>query len=675
MPEQNLPTQYPGSTVSGLPQVNPLNFNLTNPVPVAPAVPVETQPKTTSVVTDKLATQDVSKIQQGTTNLQNQINTQAVAKANMPVTQPDATSGLSFSAKAAKAAQYGMQNYTGTKEQDQMLLQKMMDEKASLEAQMKNQPKGSGYLTEGSGTATPQVITPQQKALNDYQAAQQKIADDNDAMFKDMQTTLDKYKAGTLPLTPEQDAQIEQAKATFERLRQQQIIANKNYEGAVTNAGIVSGRQRYAREIEMGNVAASVNTGIQKLSDLDAKAVETIASLKSAFQEGNFKKLQTVWEAMGKIQETKAKTIKDTFDAVSSFEKDQRDFDYKVAQDNITNILNSDKFNYQQKQDAIANELNSAKFTEEKRQALVREAQDAQKIALQKQANDIAANAALGVQTLPSGKADPVAQDKYLAQFSPDVAQTIKDIANYRIDPSMASKRAGGMTPLQWARLAAGFDPSYNTMNYAARAKFNQNWTSGDLMSNRIAINTVTKHIDELAKAQEKLAQVNLNSGWLWTKKYNTLAQLLEAEKQNPAVTAYNNALNAVSSEMAKVYKGGKAAPTEQEIREQRDAIVSNLSPEAGQEAIASAIRLMTGRLSTVRDEYTATMGKPPEDLINETTRKVLEDLEARGYDVNVNELDPSPLEDVGDDYFLNFGETTGAVSGVGGDSFDWNQF
>jgi len=383
MPE--IPTQNPGSTVSGLPQVNPLNLNLANPVTIAPVAPVETKAKTTSVVTDAPAAKDVAKIQQGTTNLQNQINTQSVAKASVPVAQPDSTSGLSLSAKSAKAAQYGMQNYTGTKEQDQVLLQKMMEEKATLEAQMKNQPKGSGYLTEGTGTGTDKVITPQEKALNDFQASQQKMADDRDAMYKDMQTTLEQYKSGTLPLTAEQTAQIETAKATFERLRQQQVIANKQYEGSITNAGIVSGRQRYAREIEMGNVAASVNTGIQKLSDLDAKAVETIADLKSAFQEGNFKKIQSSWDIMTKIQESKAKAVKDTFDAVSSFEKDQRDFDYKEAQDKIRNIMDSDKFDYQQRQDAVNNALNQAQFDEQKKQNLRNYAIQQEELALKRQ--------------------------------------------------------------------------------------------------------------------------------------------------------------------------------------------------------------------------------------------------------------------------------------------------
>jgi hypothetical protein len=92
----------------------------------------------------------------------------------------------------------------------------------------------------------------------------------------------------------------------------------------------------------------------------------------------------------------KRKVISDTQDAVRQAAKDaqdqlnkDREFDYKVYQDNIVNSLNSDKFDldiqksnfeqvmegskftYQQKQDAITNALNNDKFTWQQKQDLI----------------------------------------------------------------------------------------------------------------------------------------------------------------------------------------------------------------------------------------------------------------------------------------------------------------
>lgn len=184
-----------------------------------------------------------------------------------------------------------------------------------------------------------------------------------------MQTSLDNAYAGK-DITPEQKAELDLVNQKFNDLKELQITANKNYEGGVTAMGLVSGRSRYAPELEAGNIQSAVNSGISKLNSLEAERARTINELKQAFITKNVEKIQKAWENYSKVTSQKATNLKELNAKLSEAEKAQREWNYKVAQDSITNAFNNNKFSWEQKQDILKNTLEQNKFDYQKTQDL-----------------------------------------------------------------------------------------------------------------------------------------------------------------------------------------------------------------------------------------------------------------------------------------------------------------
>lgn len=188
-------------------------------------------------------------------------------------------------------------------------------------------PDGT-YTPDASATArieannsTPQPSTgdPQQDYVN-----QQRTSLDQQA-----QTNYDNYTAqvaqianGTFPLTPSQQAQYNALQGQFEQLRQQQLTANKNYTGAITNLGIRAGRSRYAPDVEQGEIQGAINLGLSKIADIDTKSSAALASLQQGFEDNDYKLINAQYGALQDLMKEKndslasmQQSIKDQLDA------------------------------------------------------------------------------------------------------------------------------------------------------------------------------------------------------------------------------------------------------------------------------------------------------------------------------------------------------------------------
>lgn len=135
--------------------------------------------------------------------------------------------------------------------------------------------------------------------------------DKADAAYDDYKTQIDSVRNGTFPLSPDEQAQIDYVQKQLDTLRQQQITANNNYQGGITQLGIVSGRQRYAPEIQTGEIANAVNVGIQKIADIEAQAANTISTLRQGFKDNNYKLINSSYDALNNYLTQKTNTIKD----------------------------------------------------------------------------------------------------------------------------------------------------------------------------------------------------------------------------------------------------------------------------------------------------------------------------------------------------------------------------
>lgn len=106
-------------------------------------------------------------------------------------------------------------------------------------------------------------------------------------------------------------ALIESIKAKYNVRRQQMEALNRRTLKGYTSAGIRSGRQRYAPEIQGGILSAQESAGISRLAQLDAEEQSLILQAKMASDEKQFEILQAKSENLIKIQEQKMQTILD----------------------------------------------------------------------------------------------------------------------------------------------------------------------------------------------------------------------------------------------------------------------------------------------------------------------------------------------------------------------------
>jgi hypothetical protein len=192
--------------------------------------------------------------------------------------------------------------------------------KAKLEQQKAdNETKKTNALT---GSTTPETKT--EKTTQDV------IDEENDDALNDFQNAIDQMQNGTFPLNPLQQAQLDAMRAQFEALIDAQKEANKQYEGVIQQAGITSGRSRYAPEIMAGEVLNSVNVGIKKVAELDSKMTGSLAEMESGFQNDNYKLIESSYNAFTDAQKQKQDNLNEINKSISEALKATNDANAKA---------------------------------------------------------------------------------------------------------------------------------------------------------------------------------------------------------------------------------------------------------------------------------------------------------------------------------------------------------
>jgi hypothetical protein len=159
------------------------------------------------------------------------------------------------------------------------------------------------------GTYAKQQADAQAKFDSSMEAANQKA--DND--LAEVNNKFKQIEEGTYPLTADQQAMIDSIKNSFQSLIEAQKVANANYQGAVTRAGISAGRNMYAPEIEHGIIKGAIDSGISKIADLNVKMASAVLEAKMAYEDKNYGRLKDTYERISKIQESKRKEIENTY--------------------------------------------------------------------------------------------------------------------------------------------------------------------------------------------------------------------------------------------------------------------------------------------------------------------------------------------------------------------------
>lgn len=214
--------------------------------------------------------------------------------------------------------------------------------------------------------------------------------------------------------------------------------------------------------------------------------------------------------------------------------------------------------------------------------------------------------------------------EDYLSTLSPKDAGTVKALSQYTSNPK--EEFAGMKASSDREKYIAGarhYDPSYDPMEYKKRADYLKDFSSGKRSTNRLAGNTLIKHMGSL---ESTLQDVPSSGVALIEKGQRLAAKQLPGifPKQANAMTEEDSALNAVAGELSNVFK--QTGGTDVEISHWLDAYDKNSPRELKQAYIKKGVELLQGRISAMGNEYEQTMGRPYKgDLLSPEAKTISE--------------------------------------------------
>lgn len=243
-----------------------------------------------------------------------------------------------------------------------------------------------------------------------------------------------------------------------------------------------------------------------------------------------------------------------------------------------------------------------------------------------KKAYDISGNPITSSNTMAGGNESPLNGPEYLKTLPQDRQNLITGMLEGRIAPLQLGRygNAGVQSLLlDAAKVEPGFDTNLWTQRNKTTADFAPSGKSGQ---NVTSLNTVVGHLGDLMEKSDALK--NVSGIPLANEKINDLKNWYNKNSGDPAVTNFNIARNAVSDEMAKVFRS--SGMSDSEIRQWKDNLSSSFSPEQMRGAIKTGIGLMDSRLAALADARSRGMSKTfePRDLMNDKSKATLQKLE-----------------------------------------------
>lgn len=145
---------------------------------------------------------------------------------------------------------------------------------------------------------------------------------------------------GTYPLTANQQAQVDGIKAQFASLIATQQVANANLTGGTTVAENLYGMGNTLTGL--GEIKGTVDSGIQKIADLNSQLVSAVAQMESGFQTDDMSLLKGAYDTYSSTVQAR-QTELDTIDAAAAkalsdaqAQKQAADEFQKTEQDKVT---------------------------------------------------------------------------------------------------------------------------------------------------------------------------------------------------------------------------------------------------------------------------------------------------------------------------------------------------
>lgn len=440
---------------------------------------------------------------------------------------------------------------------------------------------------------------------------------------------------GTIPLTPGEQAQVDGLKQQFQQLIDAQTLTNTGATGTAQIRGYQTGAAQYDPTFQAKTIGAIVSAGNQKIADLNTKMASAVASLTQGFKTNDINAVKDAWSVYQDASKVRTDALQKTIDDTTKAVADAQAQADKIQQYN----LDVAKFNQTGDQNAFDNALKTE-------QQQFDEKYKTQTLALdQFKAGMGAGGGSMGVssaaQLTPTGNPDPVSQKQVLDQitqkYGPMTAQAIQGLANYTINPSDWSSRAGtkGLSRAEAVSLAQMYDPTYSDTTYSIRAAYLKSVASTQTGTVGSAVNAANKSINHLTAFvtdMSKLANAPIHLGNVLL---NPIETALSPARQQTMSAAQTEGLG-VAEELAKFFKGTGSVDVAS-IDAWKSQLSTNATPSEVKGLTQGAITLLAGQLETLAEQYQSTMGKAPEtDFLNASAKANLSNLKNQGYDVPI---------------------------------------
>lgn len=189
--------------------------------------------------------------------------------------------------------------------------------------------------------------------------------------------------------------------------------------------------------------------------------------------------------------------------------------------------------------------------------------------------------------------------DAYLQAIEPTKAAQVKALAEGR----MAFPTGTALKSPYWQSMlqdVAQYDPTFDAVNYNARAGTRKAFTSGKEAQTVNSLNTVAEHLGTLSDYAGDLHNTSFQP-------YNRVKNAIAGTFGDPDIAKFNTAKKAVADEVAKVWRasGGSEADIQENLRNLDGA----QSPEQLNAAIGTLTKLIGGKVAALQDQYTSGMG------------------------------------------------------------------
>lgn len=172
----------------------------------------------------------------------------------------------------------------------------------------------------------------------------------------------------------------------------------------------------------------------------------------------------------------------------------------------------------------------------------------------------------------------------------------------------------------------AQYDPSFDAVNYGARAKTRNDLAAGKTGSNIKSINTAVAHMGQL---DDQLTALDNSDSSAVNVAHNWAAKTFGNRGRQEKIAAVDTTAEGVAGEMAKVFRD--TGMSEKEIDAWRKKFESSTTPAAQKGTMRSAVHMLQGRMDAIQDQYQTGMGTTarPLDILTPKAKEIFDRLGA----------------------------------------------